>query len=141
MITRLIPTNEVQTAILKALLADTALRDLTPRIYPPQARNSPKRPFVLEGVPITTPRHVDGGDCADVSMAIHCFVDTIEGEISDPRAYANNINAHVARILNDLDVEIGDGMTMKVYVQQAQVMQDGSPSSWHGFVTVRAEAS
>lgn len=141
MITRLNPTNQIQNAILRALRNDPALRALIPRIYPPQAPNSPVRPFVLYGSAITTPRKVDGGDCADVSVAIHCFADSTP-IILDGRAFADNVASHIMRILDDLDIPLDeDGMTLKVYPQQAQCLQDGDASSWHSFVTVRAEAS
>jgi len=140
MINRLNPSNEVQTAILTALQADPALLALTPRIYPPQAPNSPARPFVLYGSVIATPNKVDGGDCADLSVAIHAFTNSTTAK-PDGRGLAMDIASNIARVLDDLDVAIADGMTMKVYVQQIQCMQDGDASAWHSFVTVRAEAS
>ncbi len=139
--TRLLPANEVQTAILAALKADDELTAITARIYPPQAPNNPLRPFVLYGSAITTPRKVDDGDCADVSVAIHAFTAS-STTVPDGRGQANTIAAHIARVLDEMDVEIEpDGTTVKVYVQQAQIMQDGDASAWHSFVTVRAEVS
>lgn len=143
MITRLNPTNETLPAVLAALKADAALAALIPaaRQYPPQTPNKPVRPFLKLGVPITTPRHVDGGDAADIDLAVHCFVTKAAG-IPDPRAFATNVNSHVMRILDALeDVDLGDGMELAIYPQQAQVMQEENADSWHGFVTVRAEAA
>lgn len=141
MITRLNPANEVQAAILTALQADAALLAICPRIYPPQAPNKPERPFVLYGVPIVTPRKVQGGDCADITGAIHCFADS-GPSIPDARALALDVASHIVRIIDELeDVDLNAGMTLAVYAQQLQVMQDGDASSWHSFVTYRAEAT
>lgn len=141
MISRLIPTNEVQDAILTALQADAGLTQITPRIYPPQTPNKPQRPFVLYGSPITTPRNVQGGDCADVSGAIHCFADPTATS-PDARTLVVQAAAQIARVIDEMDeIDLGDGMMLAIYVLQSQVMQDGDASSWHSFVTYRAEAS
>jgi len=141
MITRLNPANEVQTAILSALEADADLIALTSRIYPQQAPNKPQRPFVLYGSPIITPRKVQGGDAADVSGAIHCFADASD-TAPDARAFSMDVAALIARILDGMDeVDLGDGMALAIYVNQIQCMQDGDASSWHSFVTYRAEAT
>lgn len=141
MITRLNPETEVQRVILAALETDGELSGLTQRIYPPQAPNKPIRPFILYGVPIITPRKVDGADCADVEGAIHCFVDSGDG-IPDAKAFASKAASHILRIIDEIEeIDLGEGMTLAVYVQQAQIIQDGSPSSWHSFVTYRAEAT
>ncbi|AIT81597.1 tail completion protein gp17 [Novosphingobium pentaromativorans] len=141
MITRLNPANEVQEAILKALADDVALAALTSRIYPQQAPTEPVRPFVRFGAPIITPRKVDGGDSADVSAAVHCFTDSTTAT-PDGRQMATTIAAHIARILDAMtSISLEDGVELNVYVQQVQCMQDGDASSWHSFVTFRAEAA
>lgn len=141
MITRLNAANQVQVAILTALQGDAALIALVPRIYPQQAPNKPKRPFVLYGSPIVTPRKVQGGDASDVSGAIHCFADA-SADIPDARAFSMDVASHIARILDEInEVDLGDGVALAVYVQQIQCMQDGDASSWHSFVTYRAEAT
>lgn len=143
MITRLNPANEAQGAMLRALKADAALVALIPasRIYPQKVPNKPKRPFVKLGVPVVTPRKVDGGDAADIDIAVHCFVSTAD-QIPDPRAFSMNVASHVLRILDGMDdVDLGQGMELEVYVGQAQTMQEDDADHWHSFVTVRAEAA
>jgi len=141
MITRLNAANEAQAAILTALQVDQALIALVPRIYPQQAPNKPKRPFVLYGSPIVTPRKVQGGDASDITGAIHCFADSSTA-LPDARGFSMDVASHIARVLDDMDeVDLGDGMALAIYVQQIQCMQDGDASSWHSFVTYRAEAT
>lgn len=143
MITRLNPANEAQSVILRALKADSALVALVPasRIYPQKVPNKPNRPFVKLGVPIVTPRKVDGGDAADIDIAIHCFVAEAPA-IPDPRAFSMNVASHVLRILDRIDdVALGEGMELAIYVGQAQTMQEDDADHWHSFVTLRAEAS
>lgn len=141
MITRLNPANEAQEAILRALQADAGLIALTPRVYPQKTPNKPVRPFVKLGVPVVTPRKVDGGDAADIEIAVHCFV-AVTAAISDPRAFSLNVASHILRVLDRIDdVDLGEGMALAVYVGQAQTMQEEDADHWHSFVTVRAEAS
>lgn len=148
MITRLNAANEVYDTVLAALIDDDDLTDLIPAtsIYPPQPENKPARPFVLLGVPIVTPRYIDCGDASDgsnITAAVHCFADASD-DIPDPRVFSLDVASHIARIINaldDVDIDYDDDISMNVYVVQIQAMQDGSPSSWHSFVTFRAEAS
>jgi len=141
MIIRLNAANEAQAAILIALQADASLVALVPRIYPQQAPNKPKRPFVLYGSPTVTPRKVQGGDASDITGAIHCFADSSTA-LPDARAFAMDVASHIARVLDGMDeVDLGEGIALAVYVTGIQCMQDGDASSWHSFVTYRAEAT
>lgn len=143
MITRLNPANEAQGAILRALKADAGLVALVPasRIYQQKTPNKPPRPFVKLGAPIVTPRKVDGGDAADIDIAVHCFV-AKSTAIPDPRAFSMDVASHILRVLDRLDeVDLGQGMALAVYVGQAQTMQEDDADHWHSFVTVRAEAT
>jgi len=140
MITRLNPAVEVEAAIITAIKEDASLTALVSRIYPQQAPNKPQRPFILFGSPFITPRKVDGGDCANVEAAVHCFADK-SATIMDARIFVTNVAAHILRILDGMEaVSLGDGAELQIYVGQVQVMNDGDPSSWHSFVTFRAES-
>src|SRR5262245_23221317 len=139
MISRLVPANEAQSAILTALKADATLIALVPRIYPQKTPNPAVRPFITLGVPIVTPRYVDGGDAADIDLAVHCFV-TKTDTIPDPHRFSIDAAAHVARVVDGIDgTDLGGGAELRIYLGQVQCLREDEGDAWHSFVTLRAE--
>lgn len=143
MATNLDLSHAMRGKIIAALKGDLELSGLIPaeRVYPQATPAGPTHPFIKMGAPISTPLFIDGGDGTQYSAAIHCYTKKAAGA-SDPERQAMEINAHVVRILNAMDVAaIGDGLTMDCTPRQSQVIQDEDADAFHGFVTFDANAS
>jgi len=143
MATNLDLTHAMRGKIIAALKSDAQLVAIVPatRIYPQSVPADPAFPLVKMGAAISTPQFIDGNDGTLYSAAVHNFTKKATGN-RDPEAQAMEINAHVIRILNSLEVaSIGDDLSMDVTPRQAQVMQDADADAYHGFVTFDAIAS
>jgi hypothetical protein len=143
MATNLDLSHAMRGKLISALKADAELADIVPpsRVFPQATPADLEWPFIKMGAPITTPLFIDGNDGSQYSAAVHCFTKKAAG-VSDPERQAMEINAHIVRILNAMDVAvIGDGLTMDCTPRQSQVMQDEDADAFHGFVTFDANAS
>lgn len=137
MITALNPTQEVRQTVLTALKADYDLTRIVAAkgIYPQQTPANVEWPFIRLGAITATPLRVQCSDGSDVIGTVHCFTKA-SSVAPDPEAAASLINAHVARILDQIDNYDLGGAELSVHVTQAQVIQDTAEAgAFHGFVS------
>ena len=144
MITPLEPSLSIRGKIIAALKADPQLNAIVPaaRVYPSKVLAGVAWPFIRVGVITTTPFRTDGQPGGDGTGAVHCFVKRDASTTPDPEARAATINAHVVRILDDIDaVELDDDAELSIHVRQAQVIEDSAEAdAYHGIVTYEALA-
>lgn len=143
MTTPLAPALPTRTEIIRRLRADPDLAALVAsRIYPGKLPNARAFPFVMVPAPISQPRQYDGGPGgADLSGVVHCFTTPI-ASLPDAEKAAATINAHVVRILGEIDTLIAGGASLSITAGRAMVMRDPDEADgWHGVVSYGASAS
>lgn len=137
-------TAPIEGKIFVALQADAQLAALTPavEVHPQAVPADAVTPFIKMGATIATPLFLDGRNGTSMSSAVHVFTRKKRGSVADPKGLAAEVNAHIVRILDAMDgIAIGDGLTLDIFPRQSQVMQDGDPDAFHGFVLYEAVAS
>lgn len=143
MTTPLAPVLPTRTEIYGRLRADAALTAIVgQRIYLGKLPHTRAFPFVTVPLPASEPRRYDGGPGgADLSGLVHCFT-APSAALPGAEKAAATINAHVVRILREVDTLIVDGAALSITAGQAQVMRDPHEADgWHGVVRYQAAAT
>lgn len=141
MITALSPGLTVRSEILTALQADANLSALGVTFYPGKLPNKPVRPFGIVRTPSGAPVWRDGtAGGSDLSGIVDVFAGPTDAH-PDAEAFVAAANAHVVRILNDLDV-VAEGMSIAIHPTGDQIIRDGDEADgWHGMLSYDAAAT
>lgn len=141
MITALSPSLSIRTAIISSLTDDVQLTAFGLKVHPGKLPNKPVWPFLIVPTPSGVPTWRDGsGGGSEMTGVVHSFVG-VAPATPDPEAAAANINAHIVRILDGLDLVI-DEVAISIHPTLDQVIRDGAEAdAWHGVVNYAASAT
>lgn len=143
MITALSPALPLKTLIFQRLKADPALAAIvSTRIYTGKPPNNPTKPFIRIEAPSGSPQWYDGGQGgSNVTGVVTAYTAAVTG-ITDPAKNAAEINAHVVRILSDIDAAIEGEVAVSIVPTIDQVLPDPEEADvWSGFVRYTASVT
>lgn len=133
----------VRRAVLEILKNDPHLTALVPaeRWYPQGAPVDPVWPFGKTGAPFTQRLRATGVNGALIAFSLHVFARSLEvdGAVTETAEdHAGIIGGHVERVLADNRFELREGPTVKLWLSDMQLLQDGGPDAFHWFTQVNA---